>query len=208
MLCHRFKGLCNACRNQKGTTQQKMHHWPRRGLSSTPVTVPVRVCRARAAGTAAADRCYIPLLFLTSVLSPRLSSARLDPCDFFSPLSFSSSLSALMQAANATATSVSDLLSSLTAALKTSAAATNSEGSDGEYQNGDGTAGEGRAEEDRANVEVRRSDRADVGAEELMTVCCRLGSDTDSAVAKVLVRPGALASSAHTRSCMRSRAHS
>ena len=88
---------------------------------------------------------------------------------------------------NATGTTVSELLRSLTAVLKTSAAATNGEASDGEGQNADGAVVEGHVQGGNASSEARRSDRADGGADELMTAFGSLDSETDSAVAKVLV---------------------
>jgi hypothetical protein len=82
---------------------------------------------------------------------------------------------------------VSELLRSLAAVLKTSAAATDGEASDGEGQNADGAFVEGHVQGRNASSEARRSDRADVGADELMAACSSLDSETDSAVAKVLV---------------------
>jgi hypothetical protein len=88
---------------------------------------------------------------------------------------------------NATGTTVSELLRSLTAVLKSSAAATNGEAYDGEGQNADGAVVEGHVQGGNASSEARRSDRADGGADELMTAFGSLDSETDSAVAKVLV---------------------
>lgn len=83
---------------------------------------------------------------------------------------------------------MSELLRSLTAVLKTSAAAASGEASDGEGQNADGAVVEGHVQGRNASSEARRSDRADVCADELITACSNLDSETDSAVAKVLVR--------------------